>query len=174
MPLTVTRPEMLVGGEDRAFRQAVHDALAFSTRLQDIRNGFGEAIGLSGPAYSILIAIEHLAAEEEVGIGRVAEHLHLSGAFVTIEVGKLVRGGLVAKAPDADDGRRVRLSVTDSARARLDALAELQRPVNDALFASLTREQFQAFAGIMSSLVDGAEEALALQHLLAGRRRRRA
>ncbi len=63
MPLTVSRPELLVEGSDQQFRQVIHDALGFSSRLQEIRNQLGEVIGLTGPAYSILIAIDHLSSE---------------------------------------------------------------------------------------------------------------
>lgn len=172
MPLTVTRPELLVGGDDQLLRQVVHDSLAFSARLQEIRNRLGETIGLTGPAYSIMIAIDHLSADGEVGVSRLSDHLHLSGAFVTIEVNKLVKSGMVAKAPHPEDGRRVLLSVTAKGHGLLDELVETQRPVNDAIFGNLTAEQFHAFAQIIASLVGGAKEALALQHLLAEQRRR--
>lgn len=174
MPLTVSKPELLVNGEDHLFRQVIHDALGFSARLQEIRNRLGEAIGLTGPAYSILIAIEHLSQTEGVGVSRVSDHLHLSGAFVTIEVAKLVKAGLVDKVAHPEDGRRVILTVTDRAHALLDELAPVQRPVNDTIFAGLDAAQFEAFADIIASLVGGTEEALALLHLLAERRRRQA
>ena len=38
MPLTVGRTELLVDDDDAVFRQAIHDALGFSARLQEIRN----------------------------------------------------------------------------------------------------------------------------------------
>ncbi len=33
-PLTVSRPQLLVRGNDEAFRQFVHDTLAFASRIQ--------------------------------------------------------------------------------------------------------------------------------------------
>lgn len=174
MPLTVSRPELLTNGSDQLFRQVIHDALGFSARLQEIRNQLGEVIGLSGPAYSILIAIDHLSSEGKVGVSRVSEHLHLSGAFVTLEVNKLVRAGLVNKETHPEDGRRVILTVTKMARAKLAKLVQTQRPVNDTIFASLAADDFRVFAKIIKSLVGGTEEALALLHLLAEQRRRQA
>lgn len=174
MSTTVTLPTMLVDGDDRQFRTAVHDALAFGARLQEVRNRLGEAIGLSGPAYSVLISIDHLSDTGEVGVSRVGEHLHLSGAFVTIEVGKLVKAGLVTKEQHPEDGRRVLLRVSKAGRTRLDALIETQRPVNDAIFAGLSAAQFQQFCAIISSLLAGTQEALALQELFAEQRRRSA
>ncbi len=88
---TVTRPELLVEGSDRAFRQFVHDTLAFSARLQQVRGQLGQVIGLSGTQYTVLIAIAHLRGmDERVGVNLVADHLHFSGAFTTIEINKLV------------------------------------------------------------------------------------
>ena len=174
MTHTVTKPELLVDGDDRFFRQVIHDSLAFSARLQAVRNGFGESIGLNGPAYSILIAIDHLEEEGEVGISRVSDHLHLSGAFVTIEVNKLVKSGLVTKSPHPEDGRRVVLGVTEAGRARLEELVESQQSINDAIFADLSADDFQSFAKIISSLVGGTKEALALQQLYSEQRRRQA
>jgi MarR family transcriptional regulator, organic hydroperoxide resistance regulator len=174
MPLTVTRPELLSNGDDQLFRRALHDALGFSSRLQEIRNRLGEVIGLTGPAYSILIAIEHLSSEGEVGVSRVSDHLHLSGAFVTIEVIKLVKAGLVRKETDPEDGRRVILTVTELAHEKLAELSTTQQPVNDEIFNAFGSEDLESFARMMSSLVSGTKGALALLHLLAEQRRRQA
>lgn len=174
MSLTVSRPELLYEGDDALFRQTIHDALGFSARLQEIRNGLGEAIGLTGPAYSILIAIEHLSETGDIGVSRVSDHLHLSGAFVTLEISKLVKAGLVSKTPDPEDGRRVILRVTAKARGLLDELVETQRPVNDAIFAGFDEAGFKALSRSMASLVTGTEEALSLLRFLAAQRRRRA
>lgn len=174
MSVTISRPELIEDGDDAPFRQMIHDALGFSTRLLEIRNRLGEVIGLSGPAFSILIAIEHLSKDADVGISQVSEHLHQSGAFVTLEVAKLVKAGLVDKFANPEDGRRVIVKVTDKARALLAELAETQRPVNDAIFAGLDPEQFRAFAAIAARLVSGTEESLALLRYKAEQRRSRA
>lgn len=174
MSATISRPELLEDGDDAPFRQMIHDALGFSTRLLEIRNRLGAVIGLSGPAFSILIAIEHLSKEADVGISQVSEHLHQSGAFVTLEVAKLVKAGLVDKSAHPEDGRRVIVRVTEKARGLLAELAETQRPVNDAIFAGLDPEQFRAFAAIAARLVPGTEEGLALLRYKAEQRRSRA
>src|SRR6185312_15234 len=87
-PLTVSRPDLLEAGDDGLFRQFVHDSLAFSARLQSVRSRFADVVGVSAAGYSILTTIRHLHGEVGVSVSQVAAHLHLSGAFVTIEVGK--------------------------------------------------------------------------------------
>jgi DNA-binding MarR family transcriptional regulator len=159
---TVSKPELMPGGSDAAFRSFIHSFLAFSARVNQIRGGFGAYVGLSGIAYTTLMSIYHLEGEDGVGVSRVAEHLHLSGAFVTIEVAKLVEAGLVQKRPNDRDRRRVLLTVTDKGHAVLDALVPLQVPVNDALFDCLSGDEFQVFAGMLERLVACGDRAHAL------------
>ncbi|WP_423965482.1 MarR family winged helix-turn-helix transcriptional regulator [Bradyrhizobium sp.] len=160
---TVSRSELLVGSSDETFRQFVHDTLAFAARLQDIRNQLGEVIGLSGTQYTVLIAIAHLGATaEKIGVNLVADHLHFSGAFITIEISKLVAAGLVEKETDPEDRRRVVLTITAKARALLNALAPVQRPANDMLFSCLSAQDFKKLRRIMSDLVQTADQAIKL------------
>lgn len=166
--LTVSRPELLDRGSDRRFRGLLHDLFAFGSILEAARARFAEQAGLSPAQYLALIAIAQSSPREPAGVGEIARHLHLSGAFVTIEVNKLVAEGLVAKQPHPTDGRRVRLTLTEAGAARLERLAELQRPVNDALFETLAPEEFARLAEVMSRLVAGGASALALaDHLRA-------
>lgn len=161
--LTVSRPQLIVDGSDRAFRQFLHDTLAFSARLQAVRSQLGAAIDLSGTQYTVLIAIAHLSgSDEKVGVNQVAEHLHFSGAFITIEINKLVAGGLVEKQTDEDDRRRVVLTITPKARALLNDLAPTQRPVNDMLFRAMSAADFERTRKLMSDMVDAADEAIRL------------
>lgn len=163
---TVTRPELLVDGNDESFRSFVHDFLAFSAMLTDIRAGFGEYLGLTGIQYTTLISIAHLQNRGDVGVNAIAEHLHLSGAFITTEVAKLVRAGYVRKRTNSKDKRRVLLTITSAGRKLLADLVHVQAPVNDALFDALSAEEFMQLKGIMARLVPCASRALSLQSYL--------
>lgn len=159
---TVSKNELLRDGNDVAFRSFIHDFLAFSARVEQCRAGFGELIGLSGTAYTIFISVAHLARRRGVGVSRIAAHLHLSGAFVTIEVSKLVAAGLVAKKTDSHDRRRVLLTVTPKGKGMLEALRRIQAPVNDALFQCLTAADFDVMSATMAELVGCGDRAIAL------------
>jgi DNA-binding MarR family transcriptional regulator len=161
-PFTVTKPALAPDGDDAAFRAFIHDFLAFSARVAECRSWFGQRIGLSGIAYTTLISIAYMEDEEGVGVSRIAEHLHLSGAFVTIEVNKLVKAGLVRKRVNENDRRRVLLTVTDEARRRLAELRTVQAPVNDALFDTLSPKEFQLLRGLMARLVPCGDNAVAV------------
>lgn len=166
--LTVSRTELLVDGSDRDFRQLVHDTLAFAARIQEVRSRLGALIGLSGAQYTILVAVAHLQGREGgVGVNLLAEHLHLSGAFVTIEVNKLVAADLVTKEVNPEDRRRVLLTITAKAHQLLDALTTVQRPANDALFGCLSAAEFHGFRQLMAQLVLTGDRTLKLLDYLA-------
>ncbi len=160
--LTVAKPDLLDGDSDLRFRDLLYDFFAFGSRLEEARSRFASYIGLTPPQYLILIAVGRGTPEHELGVAQVAERLHLSGAFVTIEVNKLVKGGLIEKRPHPNDKRRVNLSVTATGVEKLERLASLQRPVNDALFAPLDRGEFERLSGIMQRLARGAKQAIHL------------
>jgi DNA-binding MarR family transcriptional regulator len=172
--VTTTRLELLDNGvDDQRFRALIYDLLAFSSRLEEVRNGLGVLLGVTGPQYSTLIAIRMLSGERPVGITDVADFLHVSGAFVTSEVNKLVKLGLVEKVRDREDRRRVSLSVTAEAEAQLDELSTYQRPVNDRLFANITREEFLVLSKVLKQLVSQGDEAeLYMEYLLKKHRPR--
>jgi MarR family transcriptional regulator, organic hydroperoxide resistance regulator len=161
-PYTVTRPELMPGRDDAEFRTFIQNFLAFGARVAQCRAGFGTHLGLSGIAYTTLISISHLEGAEGVGVSRLAEHLHLSGAFITIEVNKLVADKLVTKRRHEKDRRRVLLKVTDLGRQHLHRLRPIQAPVNDALFGCLTGEEFEVLAGLMARLVPCGDNACQL------------
>jgi DNA-binding MarR family transcriptional regulator len=164
--LTVSRPELLVDGSDGQFRKLVHDMFAFFSRHQAIREGHAAQIGLAGIEYTILISIRQLSYEGDVHVARVAEHLHLSGAFITTIIHRLTGKGLVEKTPQPDDRRRVRLTVTKTGMELLERLAPRQRKVNDVQFECLDAREFLQLSKMMERLVDSADKALSLQRYL--------
>jgi MarR family transcriptional regulator, organic hydroperoxide resistance regulator len=162
-PLTVSRPELLNDGTDRDFRRMVHNIFAFMARHEAVRDGHARYIGLAGVEYTILISIGHLGVDGDVNVKTVADHLHMSGAFVTTVTSKLQSLGLVEKTQDSTDRRRISLAVTDKAKELLRRLAPYQREINDVEFSSLTKEKFQILSEILEDLIAGGDRAVALQ-----------
>jgi MarR family transcriptional regulator, organic hydroperoxide resistance regulator len=160
--LTASKPELLDKEGDRTLRGLLYDYFAFGRSLEACREIFAGFVDLSPTQYLILIAIKNSTAEEPMGVNQVAERLYLSGAFVTNEINKLVSDGLLEKSPHPGDGRRVQLALTQHGLSLLIRLAALQRPVNDALFGMLTREEFKMLAQLLSRLASSADSALKL------------
>jgi MarR family transcriptional regulator, organic hydroperoxide resistance regulator len=133
-----------------------------------VRDGFGTIIGLTGIQYSLLVSVAHLSHGEAVTVNRLADHLHLSGAFVTIETGKLKKLGLIDKRSDPDDKRKMRLTMTSNGVKLLRELAATQQRINNVLFEGVTKAEFKALCSVVDRLVANGDRAtLDLSHLIA-------
>lgn len=165
-PLTVSRAELLVNGSDKEFRELVHNFFGFLSRHERIRAGHARVIGLAGIEYTVLIAIAHLANEGDVNVKTVADHLHLSGAFITSTTRRLLQLGLIHKQTDSADRRRVTLTVSGKGFDALETLAPMQRRINDAEFACLSREDFKTLNELLRALIKCGDQASALQTYL--------
>ena len=125
-------------------------------------------IGVSPPQYAILMTVAQL---EDTTAGAtvvaVAQHAHVSGAFVTAESGKLARMGLLAKRPNPADGRSVLLSLTSKGRAAIEAAVPNIRAVNDAFFGKLGADDFARLSMIAARIVDASASAVLLAHALS-------
>lgn len=169
--LTITNPACLVDGSDTEFRHLINGLLPFAARLLSIRDGFGSLIGLTGVQYSILVSILHLSTED-VTVNQLADHLHLSGAFVTLETGKLKKLGLIDKRSHPDDRRKIRLTVTANGNRILKELAQTQQHVNNVLFEDVTKTEFKALCSVIDRLVSNGDRAtLDLSHMIARQER---
>src|SRR3954449_5617740 len=120
-PVTVSRPALLVDGSDAEFRGLIHDLIAYGHRLDACRDAFAAIVEMSGAQYEILMLVSR--AEGLLSVGEVAARLHRSGAFITIEANKLVARGILEKAADPADGRRVLLRANARSRELLERLA---------------------------------------------------
>ncbi|HXU42949.1 MAG TPA: MarR family transcriptional regulator [Burkholderiales bacterium] len=158
-PHTVSRRALLTGGSDAEFRLLIHDLIAYGHKLDACRDAFAAIAGISGVQYEILMLVSRA---EGLSIGEVAARLHRSGAFITIEANKLVAQGILEKASDPADGRRVLLQMNAKSDALLERLAPYQRRINDVLFASLDAKRFRVLRTLAAELVADGDRAVAL------------
>jgi DNA-binding MarR family transcriptional regulator len=165
-PLTVTRAELLVNGSDREFRRLVNALFPFLALHTAVRNGYAELLGLTGPAYSVLLCIRTLNDNGPVNIRTIADQLRLSGSFITAETNSLERKGLVEKRRGVEDKRVVSVTLTARAIALLDSIAPLRQRVNDEQFGCLTRDEFRMLMPLVERLVQSGERAVALLQFL--------
>jgi DNA-binding MarR family transcriptional regulator len=161
-PPITARPELLVDGSDREFRQFVNNLFSFLSLHTAIRDCYAACLGLAGPQYTILLCIQHLAANGAVNVRDVADHLRLSGSFVTIETNKLEKAGLISKKRDSHDRRAVSLIVTPRGDTLLNSIAPVRRKVSNVQFASLSSKDFQIIAPLVGGLIPCGERALNL------------
>jgi len=162
LPATVSRPALLERGSDSRFRQLVYDLLTISVRMETVRTHLARRIGITGPQYSVLVAIAQFQGADGVSVGKVAAVLHVSGAFITAETRELDRLGLVMKAINPRDRRGVLLRLTPKGERQMLALSPAITAVNDKFFAPLMRTAFHAFADNAVKLVNSSREVTEL------------
>jgi DNA-binding MarR family transcriptional regulator len=162
-PRTISRPALLVDGSDGEFRGLIHDLIAYGHRLDACRDAFAAIVGISGVQYEILMLVSRA---DGLSIGEVAERLHRSGAFITIEANKLAERGILQKASDPTDGRRVLLKNTSKSMHLLERLAPHQRRINDVLFERLDARRFRQLRALARDLVASGDRAVAMLEFL--------
>jgi very-short-patch-repair endonuclease/DNA-binding MarR family transcriptional regulator len=159
-PLTVSAPALLEDGHDRRFRKLVYDLITIAVRLEAVRDLLGRRMGVSGPQYSILMVVAQAHGAGGITVSAAADQLHVSGAFVTAEVGKLVRAGLIEKQVNPDDRRSVLLRLTAEGQALVGQVAEAVCATNDRFFGALDRDDFLILGHIVDRMVGSSRAAL--------------
>ena len=162
-PLTVSRPALLAQGSDAEFRGLIHDLIAYGHKLDACRDAFAAIAGISGAQYEILMLVSRA---DGLSIGEVAARLHRSGAFITIEANRLAAEGILEKAADLADGRKVLLKMTAKSHKLLEHLAPYQRRINDVLFEFLDEKRFRELRALAAKLVACGDRAVAMTGVL--------
>lgn len=163
--LTTSHKSLLDGGSDKRFRQLVSDLLTLSVRMEMVREHLGRKMGITGPQYSVLVAVSHLQGETGVSVGALARVLHVSSAFIATETRKLSEAGLLAKRPNPKDRRGVLISLSRAGQSQIARLAPSIRAVNDQFFGGLHRSSFDAMAKASAALVKSSARVIGRLYL---------
>ena len=160
LPPTTSRRALLKGGSDHDFRVLVADLLTISSRMEMVRGHLGARMGVSGPQYSVLIAIAHLQGEHGVSVGALAKALHVSNAFIASETGKLAQRGLLHKRANPKDRRGILLRIAPAGRIEIGKIGDEIRAINDLFFGALDAKAFAALSKAVGALVHSSRKAI--------------
>jgi len=160
LPPTTSNSALLDKGSDRRFRTLVNDLFTVASRMENVRAHLGDRMGISGPQYSVLIAVAHLQGGRGASVGAVAQAMHVSSAFIAAETGKMARRGLLLKRPNPDDRRGVLLRLAPAGRLKIDRAAAEIRAINDLFFGALDAVSFYALSAAATALVKGSGKAV--------------
>lgn len=168
LPPTVSSARLLHNKSDRAFRQMMYDLTVVSNHVERVRGYFAGSLEITPPQFALLMAVGHLGGTDGVEIGRIAQHLHVSPAFVTMEVQKLKKRKLVNKLPNPKDQRSILVCLSSSARKIISDLSPVIREINEHFFGVMTKEEFLIFSKVARKLVISGEETVQLASRLLG------
>jgi DNA-binding MarR family transcriptional regulator len=169
LPPTVSRDALMERGTDHRFRVLVQDLLTIAARMESVREHFGRWMEISGPQYSLMVAIAHMQGAAGVNVGAVARALHVSSAFIASESGKLDRRGLLLKRTSPQDRRGVLLSLSPASRSKIDNISKQIRAVNDLFFGVLDSASFAAVCVAADALVESSAHAIEYLNAVEGK-----
>jgi len=167
-PLTATSPILVSGKSDHSLRKLLYDFFTVSARMDTVRRYLGERVNITVPQYSIMMAVAELQGKFGVSVGRVGEYLHVTGTFVTMESGKLLKKGFLEKHPDLQDRRLSLLSLAPEGAKALQSLFPGLQQINDVFFELDSRTEFERLCKTLDKLVGNSQRALALINATRG------
>lgn len=148
-PSTSLEPFLGERGEER-FRRLVSHLLQFSATMLETREIYAAILGITPPQYSILMAV---ADAEETTVSQLAAQLNVAGSFVTLNVGLLVKAGILAKAPNPADRRSSIVRLTEAGRAMVLRINPLRKRANDLLLSGFSEQEVRELPQLVERLV---------------------
>jgi MarR family transcriptional regulator, organic hydroperoxide resistance regulator len=150
---------LVVGGDERAFRDFMSDIFAAASTMQTLRRSTAKLFGLSSTELAVIMTVAKINSNPS--IRRIADHLHVSASNVTADVGRLVRARLLKKNPDPEDARAIKVAMTDKGIELVREMAPALRSVNDRLFANMSKSYMAALARLLKQIIaEGGKMAM--------------
>ena len=106
-------------------------------------------LGLTNGQFSLMMALN---APQAPTVGRLADFLAMDRTTVTAALKALEPRGLVVVAPDKDDKRVRRLSLTAAGRTLIADAADIWRAEHTALEKELSTPRAQALRGALKAM----------------------
>ena len=166
---SVSAASLLRHGSDRHFQRLIFNLFIIAERIERVRLHVASRSGITGSQYTLLRAVVALRAKDDVTIGKLADALNVSSAFVAAQSGVLAQRGYINKNSDLTDRRVSRLSLTPRGERLVEHILREVRPINDLFFGGLSKAEFEALSVIITKLVESSR--LAMSRLTAEQQR---
>ncbi len=165
---TVSCPAVLdPDGGDRTFRQLLYDFASAAAKLETARAYLASKIGITSPQYNMIMVIAQYEGDSGLTVNEIAEHLHVSGTFITVEIKKLEKLGLLVKGPNPADARSVLIRLSTEGEQAVDRLHSELLFVNDHLFRRLSAKDFKSLSKVVASLLDDFTDTVGMLELIS-------
>ncbi|MEL4359306.1 MULTISPECIES: MarR family winged helix-turn-helix transcriptional regulator [unclassified Luteococcus] len=129
----------------RILRLAVH--------LDEARRVAHARHGLEGWEFDVLAALRKEGAPYTMSPGQLLKQTHVTSGTMTNRVDRLVSRGFVRRQADPNDGRVVRVVLTDDGREAVDAALEALLEAEENLLAHLDAEKRDRLAAALRGLL---------------------
>lgn len=157
---TVSRPELMVKGDDAAFRNFVSNLFAAADIVWRARGRLSQKFGMTANQFAILIAVRHFRSGTSVR--QLADHLKMAAANVTKEVNLLAARQLLTKRTDPRDSRALSITLAPKAYRLLRALLPISRDINDIQYEGMTAADMHTISKACGRIIDAEDQILRL------------
>jgi len=140
-------------------RSFMWEIASINVHLEELRQFWARALGISGPQWMILMALSDLDKDDGVPVNAVSKLLHVDPSFVTTQSKLLEKKGFLRRKTSASDARVVQMSLTDKTRKHLAELAEKQDALNEFIFQEFDHRDLADFTSKLAALKTRVEKA---------------
>ena len=140
-------------------RRFIWEVASINVHLEELRQFWARALGISGPQWMILMALADLDKEDGVPVNVVSKMLHVDPSFVTTQSKLLEKKGFLRRKPSKSDARVVQMSLTDKTYKQLASLAAQQEALNGFIFEEFDDRQLAEFTSRLTTLKNRLEKA---------------
>lgn len=140
-------------------RRFIWEIASISVHLEELRQFWARALGISGPQWMILMALADLDKADGVPVNVVSKMLHVDPSFVTTQSKLLEKKGFLRRRPSATDARVVQMSLTDRTYKHLASLAAQQEALDEFIFEEFDDRALTEFTDRLTALKNRLEKA---------------
>lgn len=156
-PLTISLDAFVKNGSDRAYRQLIFELMGLQNQMQRHADQFARYIGTNYPQFHVIMI---MAGTPDLTASQIALLMNVTSQFVTIEVGRLIRKGIVEKRPNERDRRSSFLNLTPKGKNLVRELAPVLRRANNLHFRSLTEERARTLTEMLHAIIEDGSRVI--------------
>lgn len=151
-------PAKAVGGDRgsakgrKDVRRFMWEATSINSYLKELHQFRAKVLGITGPQWTILIALADLAREHGVPVHAVAKMMHVDPSFVTTQSKLLEKKGFLRRKPSASDARVVQMSLTKKTYKHLASLAAHQEAIDEFVFREFDNRALTEFISRLAAI----------------------
>lgn len=123
--------------KENLIRDFVWGLVSLNMHFEEIRYAWAEVLGVSGPQWLILMAVNDLDRGNGVTVKDTATRLHVDRSFITTQTQNLEKQGFLKRTVSSADARVVLMSITDKTRKEIKSLSGRQQAFNEFIFSDL-------------------------------------
>ncbi|HWQ98516.1 MAG TPA: MarR family winged helix-turn-helix transcriptional regulator [Clostridia bacterium] len=131
--------------------------MLMSVRLKKLKNVFSADSGMHMNEIWVLGKIDNAVRSSGCGLGntQIQKDMQITKSAVSQIIDSLVEKGYVDRTPDAEDRRRMCVTITPSGQQVLRQLTESANDLADKVAANMGEEKIQQMFALLNEFIDG-------------------